>query len=128
MTVTELPRTWAWASPADPEARLTGPSVCDSREAGPGGMFVAITGEHADGHDYAVPAVAARAVCVLASRPVGVPAVVVGDVMAALGMLAREAGRQTRATVIGLTVTLAAAGGPAAHARKSKRQPRTTNP
>jgi UDP-N-acetylmuramoyl-tripeptide--D-alanyl-D-alanine ligase len=56
-----------------------------------------------DGHDFAAGAVAAGAVCVLASRPLGVPAVVVGDVMAALGLLAREAGRRTRATVIGLT-------------------------
>ena len=87
----------------DPAACLTGPSVCDSREAGPGGMFAAITGEHADGHDYAATAVAAGAVCVLAARPAGVPAVVVDDVMAALGMLAREAGRRTGATVIGLT-------------------------
>ncbi len=87
----------------DPETRLTAPSVCDSREAGPGGMFVAITGEHADGHDYAADAMAAGAVCVLASRPVGVPAVVVSDVMAALGMLAREVGRRTGATVVGLT-------------------------
>ena len=87
----------------DPAARLTAPPVCDSREAGPGGMFVAITGEYADGHDYAAAAVAAGAVCVLAARPVGVPALVVADVMAALGMLAREAGRRTRATVVGLT-------------------------
>ena len=87
----------------DPAVCLTGPTVCDSREAAPGGMFVAITGEHADGNDYAVSAVAAGAVCVLASRPVGVPAVVVENVMAALGMLAREAGRRTGATVIGLT-------------------------
>jgi UDP-N-acetylmuramoyl-tripeptide--D-alanyl-D-alanine ligase len=87
----------------DPETRLTAPSVCDSREAAPGGMFVAITGEHADGHDYAADAVAAGAVCVLASRPVGVPAVVVSDVMGALGMLAREVGRRTGATVVGLT-------------------------
>ena len=87
----------------DPAACLTGLSVCDSREAGPGGMFAAITGEHADGHDYAVSAVAAGAVCVLAARPVGVPAVVVGDVMAELGMLARETGRRAGATVIGLT-------------------------
>ena len=87
----------------DPSVRLSGPSVCDSREARPGGLFAAITGEHVDGHVYAGDAVAAGAVCVLASRPVGVPAVVVGDVMAALGMLAREVGRRTGATVIGLT-------------------------
>jgi UDP-N-acetylmuramoyl-tripeptide--D-alanyl-D-alanine ligase len=88
----------------DPAVRLTGPSVCDSREAGPGGMFVAITGEHADGHDYAAAAVAAGAVCVLATRPVGVPAVVVENVTAALGRLAQEVVRRIGgATVVGLT-------------------------
>ncbi len=80
----------------DPAVRLTGPAVCDSREAGPGGLFAAIVGEHADGHDFADAAVAAGAVCVLASRPVGVPAVLVGDVTAALGMLARETRRANR--------------------------------
>jgi UDP-N-acetylmuramoyl-tripeptide--D-alanyl-D-alanine ligase len=88
----------------DPAVRLTGPSVCDSREAGPGGMFAAIAGEHVNGHDYAAVAVAAGAVCVLASKPVGVPAVVVGDVTAALGSLAREVVRRAgEATVIGVT-------------------------
>jgi len=88
----------------DPAARVTGLAVCDSREAGPGGLFAAIAGERADGHDYAAAAVAAGAVCVLASRPVGVPAVVVGDVTAALGSLAREAIRRAGgATVIGVT-------------------------
>jgi UDP-N-acetylmuramoyl-tripeptide--D-alanyl-D-alanine ligase len=87
----------------DPDARLTGPAVSDSREVAPGGMFCAIVGERVDGHGFAAGAVAAGAVCVLASRPVGVPAVVVSDVLAALGMLAREAGRRTGATVVGLT-------------------------
>jgi UDP-N-acetylmuramoyl-tripeptide--D-alanyl-D-alanine ligase len=89
----------------DPGVRLSGPAVCDSREAGPGGLFAAIIGEHADGHDFAAGAVAAGAVAVLASRPVpGVPAVVVDDVTAALGRLAREAVRRAgSATVIGVT-------------------------
>ena len=89
----------------DPGVRLSGPAVCDSREAGPGGLFAAICGEHADGHDFAAGAVAAGAVAVLASRPVpGVPAVVVDDVTAALGRLAREAVRRAgSATVIGVT-------------------------
>jgi len=88
----------------DPAVRVTGLWVCDSREAGPGGVFCAITGEHVDGHDFAAGAVAAGAVCVLASRAVGVPAVVVGDVTAALGRLAQDAVRRIGgATVIGLT-------------------------
>lgn len=88
----------------DPAVRLSGPAVCDSREAGPGGMFAAIAGERVDGHDFAAGAVAAGAVCVLAARPVGVPAVVVQDVTEALGRLAQEAVRRIGGvTVVGLT-------------------------
>lgn len=75
---------------SDPATQLSGAPACDSREVVPGGLLAAIAGEHTDGHDHAVDAVAAGAVCVLATRPVGVPAVVVGDVTAALGSLARE--------------------------------------
>jgi UDP-N-acetylmuramoyl-tripeptide--D-alanyl-D-alanine ligase len=88
----------------DPSVRLTGPAVCDSREAGPGGLFAAVIGDRVDGHDFAAAAVAAGAVCVLASRPVGVPAVVVPDVIAALGELAQHVVRRLDgATVIGIT-------------------------
>jgi UDP-N-acetylmuramoyl-tripeptide--D-alanyl-D-alanine ligase len=72
----------------DPEVRLTGTVEFDSRAVGRGGLFVALAGEHADGHDYAAAAVAAGAAAVLAARPVGVPAVVVPDVLAALARLA----------------------------------------
>jgi UDP-N-acetylmuramoyl-tripeptide--D-alanyl-D-alanine ligase len=88
----------------DPEqVRVTGPSASDSRQVGPGGMFVAVTGARVDGHGYVGQAVAAGAACVLASRPVGVPAVVVPDVTAALGRLAQYALTRTGAQVIALT-------------------------
>jgi UDP-N-acetylmuramoyl-tripeptide--D-alanyl-D-alanine ligase len=73
----------------DPGAAVTGPVVIDSRACGPGSLFVALPGERADGHDFAAAAVAAGAVAVLASRPVGVPALITADVQAALGKLAR---------------------------------------
>jgi UDP-N-acetylmuramoyl-tripeptide--D-alanyl-D-alanine ligase len=73
----------------DPQAYVTGPAASDSREVVPGGMFAAVTGAHVDGHDFAADAAEAGAVCVLASRPVGVPAVIVSDVVAALGNLAQ---------------------------------------
>ena len=73
----------------DPGALVTGPTASDSREVVPGGMFAAVTGAHVDGHDFAADAVTAGAVCVLASRPAGVPAVIVPDVVAALGRLAQ---------------------------------------
>ena len=69
----------------DPAVRVTGPWVCDSREAGPGGGLARLPGSTWTGTTPAAGAVAAGAVCVLASRPAGVPAVVVGDVTAALG-------------------------------------------
>ncbi|HVL83096.1 MAG TPA: UDP-N-acetylmuramoyl-tripeptide--D-alanyl-D-alanine ligase [Pseudonocardia sp.] len=48
----------------------------DSRRIGPGGLFVALPGERADGHDHAAAAVAAGAAGVLAAREVPAPAVI----------------------------------------------------
>jgi UDP-N-acetylmuramoyl-tripeptide--D-alanyl-D-alanine ligase len=73
----------------EPAAVVTGEVVIDSRRAGPGGLFAAVAGERADGHDFASAAVAAGAVAVLATRPVPVPSILVGDVPAALAALAR---------------------------------------
>ena len=78
-------------SGVEPEQVVAGPVVVDSREVLPGGLFVALPGEHVDGHDYASAAVAAGASLVLASRGLdGVPCVVVDDVERALGDLARD--------------------------------------
>ncbi|MEV8093578.1 UDP-N-acetylmuramoyl-tripeptide--D-alanyl-D-alanine ligase [Kitasatospora sp. NPDC085879] len=89
---------------ADPEAVVTGPVVVDSRQVQPGGLFVAVVGEHVDGHDYAAKAVGAGAVAVLASRQVGVPAILVDDVVVALGRLARAVvERATGTAVVALT-------------------------
>lgn len=87
----------------DPRARVTAPSAVDSREVVPGGLFAATIGARADGHDHAAGAVAGGAVAVLASRPVGVPALVVEDVQLAIGLLARHLLERIGPTVIGLT-------------------------
>ncbi|WP_320778079.1 UDP-N-acetylmuramoyl-tripeptide--D-alanyl-D-alanine ligase [Streptomyces sp. CRN 30] len=87
----------------DPSAKVTGPVVRDSREAGPGSLFVAFVGERADGHDFARAVVESGAAAVLGSRPVGVPAIVVDDVQAALGALARHVVRRLGATLVALT-------------------------
>lgn len=89
---------------ADPAVRVTGPVVTDTRELGPGGLFVARQGEARDGHDFAAAAVEAGAVAVLAERPVGVPAVVVDDTEVAFGRLARAVlDRLPQVTVVGVT-------------------------
>ncbi len=68
-----------------------GEPVEDSRLLQPGGLFVAIRGATADGHDYAAQAVANGAAAVLAERPLpelGVPVVVIPDLRACRGVLA----------------------------------------
>ena len=89
---------------ADPAALITGPVVIDSREVRPGSLFVALPGRRTDGHEFAGAALAAGATAVLASRPVGGPALVVADVQAALGKLARAViDRAPGLTVLGIT-------------------------
>ncbi|AQZ69510.1 UDP-N-acetylmuramoylalanyl-D-glutamyl-2,6-diaminopimelate--D-alanyl-D-alanine ligase [[Actinomadura] parvosata subsp. kistnae] len=87
----------------DPQSLVTAPAAVDSREVVPGGLFVATAGAHVDGHDFAAAAVASGAASVLATRPVGVPAVVVEDVQTALGLLARHVLGRLGPAVIGLT-------------------------
>ncbi|AIR97908.1 UDP-N-acetylmuramoyl-tripeptide--D-alanyl-D-alanine ligase [Streptomyces glaucescens] len=87
----------------DASVLVTGPVVRDSREAGPGSLFAAFVGERVDGHDFAPQVVAAGAVAVLGSRPVGVPAIVVDDVQAALGALARHVVDKLGTTLVALT-------------------------
>ena len=75
----------------------------DSREAGPGDLFVAMPGTASDGHAYVEQAFSQGAVAALVSHAVAGPHVLVGDVAGALTALAVEARRRTGATVIGVT-------------------------
>ena len=85
----------------------------DSRRVMPGAVFVAIPGEHTDGHLHAADAVARGAVAVVAERvpdppvPDGVPVVLVPDTQVALAGLAAVFYRHpSRAlTVAGITGT-----------------------
>lgn len=90
----------------DPGAVVVdGVVTTDSRDCGPGSLYVARLGEVADGHDYAPAAVAAGAVAVLGSRPVeGVATVVVDDVQTAFGQVARGVvDRAPALRVVGIT-------------------------
>lgn len=69
---------------------VSGVVSTDSRECGPGSLYVARVGEHADGHDFVAAAAERGAVAALTSRVVpGLPCVVVDDVQTAFGRLAR---------------------------------------
>ncbi|ANH38917.1 UDP-N-acetylmuramoyl-tripeptide--D-alanyl-D-alanine ligase [Nocardioides dokdonensis FR1436] len=86
---------------------VTGPVVIDSREARPGGLFVAFVGERTDGHEHVPQAAEAGAVAVLGSRPTTLPTVVVADPQQALQRLAAhvvaEVRRAGRLTVLAIT-------------------------
>ncbi|MGM0452148.1 MAG: UDP-N-acetylmuramoyl-L-alanyl-D-glutamate--2,6-diaminopimelate ligase [Thermodesulfobacteriota bacterium] len=80
-----------------------------SDQVRPGGVFVALTGHFADGHDYIADAVDRGAAAVVVDRPVsaGVPAIEVVDTRRAMAeMAAAFYGRPSeRITLIGITGT-----------------------
>lgn len=79
-----------------PDTLVTG-VVIDSRQVGPGSLFLAFPGERVDGHDFASAAWAAGASAVIASRPVDVPHILLPDstdMTAALGRIAAEVVRR----------------------------------
>jgi UDP-N-acetylmuramoyl-tripeptide--D-alanyl-D-alanine ligase len=82
---------------------ITAPASVDSRAVESGGLFVALAGDYADGHDFVPDAIANGAAGVLASRSVAAPAVIVADVTVALGRLAHELLARIDPIVIGIT-------------------------
>jgi UDP-N-acetylmuramoyl-L-alanyl-D-glutamate--2,6-diaminopimelate ligase len=81
----------------------------DTREVGPGALFVCVPGARVDGHDLAAEAVAAGAVALVCERPLplDVPQAIVPDARAAMAPLAdRFYGAPTRdLRVVGVTGT-----------------------
>ncbi|HET7611044.1 MAG TPA: UDP-N-acetylmuramoyl-tripeptide--D-alanyl-D-alanine ligase [Rhodanobacteraceae bacterium] len=77
----------------------------DSRTLAAGDLFVALVGEHHDGHDHVAQAAARGAAAVLVSRRVDtdLPQVVVADTLHALGDLASAVRARRDVTVVGIT-------------------------
>ncbi|HEX4695861.1 UDP-N-acetylmuramoyl-tripeptide--D-alanyl-D-alanine ligase [Sphingomonas sp.] len=75
----------------------------DSREVGPGDLFVALTGEVTDGHKFLDQAFERGAAGALVSRDTSHPHVRVGDTFAALETLAEASRARTNAKIIGVT-------------------------
>ncbi|MDQ2838159.1 MAG: UDP-N-acetylmuramoyl-tripeptide--D-alanyl-D-alanine ligase [Actinomycetota bacterium] len=90
-------------SELDAGLTISGKVEFDSRKVEPGDLFLAIKGERVDGHDYAEAAISAGAVAVLATRAVGVPAIMVSDPLAALTALATAAARRLSARIVEVT-------------------------
>jgi UDP-N-acetylmuramoyl-tripeptide--D-alanyl-D-alanine ligase len=87
------------AGDANVDDIVGGPVVVDSRRAVSGSVFIAMRGDTTDGHEFAIDAVSAGAVVVIAERrvDVSVPTIIVHDSLAALSMLAREVVARVRA-------------------------------
>jgi UDP-N-acetylmuramoyl-tripeptide--D-alanyl-D-alanine ligase len=74
----------------DSNVLVTGSAAVDTRQVSSQGLFVALVGARADGHDFALQAGAAGAAAVLGTRATELPTVVVFDPVAALGRLSRH--------------------------------------
>lgn len=82
----------------------------DSREAGPGTLFVALKGESTDGHRFVPQALAQGAAGVLVDRSVDGSHVLVADTTAALDALGRASRARTDAKVVGVTGSVGKTG------------------
>jgi UDP-N-acetylmuramoyl-tripeptide--D-alanyl-D-alanine ligase len=91
-------------SGADPRSLVSAPVEFDSRKTQPGGLFLALPGDHVDGHSFVGDAVAAGAVAAIVTRPVDAPSIVVADGRAALAALAGAVVQRLPDTlVVGIT-------------------------
>jgi UDP-N-acetylmuramoyl-tripeptide--D-alanyl-D-alanine ligase len=75
----------------------------DSREVGPGDLFIAMPGTIHDGHQFVAGAFASGAAGAIVSQPVDGPHVLVDDTARALEALGRASRARSSATIIGVT-------------------------
>ena len=107
-----------WASAAIAEATAGTASAefsangvaFDSREIGPGDLFIALKGEHSDGHLHVEQAFASGAAGALVSQPVNGPHILVSDTAKALDALATASRTRTDAKIIGVTGSVGKTG------------------
>lgn len=82
----------------------------DSREVGPGALFVALSGESTDGHRFLDQAFASGAAGAVVSSQTPHPHILVGDTMVALENLARASRKRMVGVVIGVTGSVGKTG------------------
>ncbi len=71
LPLAEIARATGLDAPDGADAVTVTSVEFDSRKVRPGTLFVAMRGEHVDGHDFAGAARAAGAVAMLGTRPAG---------------------------------------------------------
>ena len=86
------------------DAIVTREPFFDSRRAIPGGIFLALKGEHLDGHDFVGDAIKNGGLTALTTRKIGDTCIVVDDVLEAISKLGAEfRKRLPEMKVIGIT-------------------------
>jgi len=103
-SLTELARQWSLPSPVHDQT-FHGISI-DSRQDNTGRLFIAIRGEHVDGHAYLTTAQQQGAVAALVEQyhpDITLPQLVVKDTRLALGDIGRLARARLKAKVLALT-------------------------
>lgn len=92
------------ASRTGPDVAFAGCAI-DSRKVQPGQLFVALSGEHTDGHEHVARARQAGAAAALVKRVVDaeMPSIVVRDVQTALGQLSAYWRARMPARLVGIT-------------------------
>ncbi|UYY59561.1 UDP-N-acetylmuramoyl-tripeptide--D-alanyl-D-alanine ligase [Sphingomonas sp. S2-65] len=101
----------AAATGGSPSADFAATGVTfDSREVGPGDLFLALKGEATDGHRFVAQAFASGAAGAIVSDAVEGPQVRVADTTAALDALGRAARARMAGTVIGVTGSVGKTG------------------
>jgi UDP-N-acetylmuramoyl-tripeptide--D-alanyl-D-alanine ligase len=95
---------WTHGRQIGGDADVIGVAI-DTRRVQPGDLFVALKGEHVDGHDFLADAAARGAVAALVTRQVDseLPQVLVDDASLALGDLASAARARQNVRVVGIT-------------------------
>jgi UDP-N-acetylmuramoyl-tripeptide--D-alanyl-D-alanine ligase len=82
----------------------------DSREVGPGDLFIALKGEATDGHRFVAKAFESGAAGAIVSHAVDHPHVRVADTTAALNALGRASRARTKAKIVGVTGSVGKTG------------------
>jgi UDP-N-acetylmuramoyl-tripeptide--D-alanyl-D-alanine ligase len=82
----------------------------DSREIGPGDLFIALKGEATDGHLFLDKAFGSGAAGAIASRPIERPHVLIDDTTQALGGLAAASRARSGARICGVTGSVGKTG------------------
>ena len=84
----------------------------DNRKTQKGDLFIALAGEHHDGHDYVEAAIDSGAVAALVSHemPSEIPQIIVDDTLTALEGLARHARQRCSAPIVAITGSVGKTG------------------